>query len=96
MIEECQKQFDILNLKLNESIAKDPSRSSLQEMYTYLNIQIYNNYINIAQRFTNIQLPAYKTFLDQFTTFDRRDPGNEQIQDIINKLQPWVEHICKE
>lgn len=96
MIEECQKQFDILNLKLNESIAKDPSRSSLQEMYTYLNIQIYNNYINIAQRFTNIQLPAYKTCLDQFKTFDRRDPGNEQIQDIINKLQPWVEHICKE
>jgi hypothetical protein len=95
MIEECQKQFDILNLKLNESIAKDPSKSSLQEMYNHLNIQIYNNYIDIAEKFTNIQLSAYKTCLDQFKTFDRRDPGNEQIQDMINELQPWVEHISK-
>ena len=95
MIEECQKQFDILNLKLNESIAKDPSKSSLQEMYNHLNTQIYNNYIDIAEKFTNIQLSAYKTCLDQFKTFDRRDPGNEQIQDMINELQPWVEHISK-
>lgn len=91
MIEECRNQFDKLNLNLNKFITEDPSNSSLQEMYTYLNNQIYNNYIDIAEKYTHAQQIAYKTCLNQFKIFDSRDPGNEQIQDIINGIQPWVE-----
>ena len=92
-MENISKQIDDLFLKLHEkySITEYVEISTCNRKEYY----IYNNYIDIAEKFTNIQLSAYKTCLDQFKTFDRRDPGNEQIQDMINELQPWVEHISK-
>ena len=86
MIDKSYMQFDQLNIDLNESIAKDPSNSTLQELYGYINNQIYKDYARIFCHFSDSPLLQF-TISDivekQLRTFEERDPGNSQIEKLI-------------
>lgn len=86
MVKECEKEFDTVNIKLNDGIQEDPSNPKLQDLYRYLTKQIFYDYIDIAKTYPELKQTAYRTCYSQLKTFDQRDPGNEQIQDYINRF----------
>ena len=86
MVEACEKEYDDVNLKLNTAIANDPSNSRLQELYGYLNKQIFYDYIAIADNFQDRKQNAYRTCFNQLKTFEQRDPGNSQLLDYIDRF----------
>lgn len=85
-IDKCQKQFDLLNKTLNESISADPSNSRIQDVYGYCNKHIFDTYMSIANNYSDLKQQAYRACLNQFKEFDSRDPDNEQIQDFISRF----------
>ena len=87
MVKECEKEFDTVNIKLNDAIEEDPSNPKLQDLYRYMTQEIFYNYIDIADTYPELKQTAYRTCYDQLKTFDQRDPGNEQIQDYIGRFK---------
>ena len=85
-VDLCAQQFDRLNLTLNEQISNNPANARLQDAYKYFNKQIFNTYINIAENYPNQKQEVYRICLNQLKTFDKRDPGNEQIQGYIGRF----------
>ena len=85
-IVSCYDQFDFLNCKINERITTDPSNSRLHNLYKHINSQVYRTYMNLANKYPEKEQIVFQTCLSQFKVFDERDPGNEQIQDYIEKL----------
>ena len=85
-VDLCAQQFDRLNLTLNEQISNNPANARLQDVYKYFNKQIFNTYINIAENYPNQKQEVYRICLNQLKTFDKRDPGNEQIQGYIGRF----------
>lgn len=87
LIDECYNQFDLVNVKLNEQMASEPSNSRLQSMNNYLTEQMFDVYLILADKFPEKRQPAYRACLNQLKVFLERDPGNDIIQDLIDRFK---------
>lgn len=80
------ERFDELNLYLNDAICKDPSNDRLTGLYNYCIQNTFDAILKIAKRFPDKQQNIYKGLLNLLKEFDKRDPGNETIQEYLSRF----------
>lgn len=79
--------YDEINIFLNEEVSKNPSNQRLYELYIYSIDNMYHSYIQLAKKNPETAQYAYKDCYDLLTSYLKRDPGNERIENYINKFK---------
>ena len=85
-IMEGKNSFDLLNEFINEEIRKHPSDKRLNDLYRFCNRSIYNAFIDMTENYPKLENEIVNTCYKLLEVFESRDPGNEQIQNYIDRF----------
>lgn len=78
--------FDKINQTLLTAIESDPSNKRLHAFYHQCIQQTFDTFIDMANTNPDIKQNIYQTCLKLLKTFDRRDPGNDTITELIKRF----------
>lgn len=78
--------FDKINQTQLASIESDPSNKRLHDFYHQCIQQAFDTFIGMANSNPDIKQNIYQTCLKLLKTFDRRDPGNDTITELIERF----------
>lgn len=87
MIDNCNIWFDKLNIVLNSKMSESPSNSRLCDIYRYMNKRLFNVYLRFAEDYPEKAQEVYCSCLQLLKKFEERDPGNEQLNELIQYFQ---------
>ena len=85
-IEKCRELLDRINVSINKKIESEPANKRLADFCAYTVSQTFNIFINLAKEFPENQQKAYYTCLSLLKAFKERDPGNETVQEYIERF----------
>lgn len=85
-IERVRLIYSKINQYMLATIEEDPSNKRLNDLYNHMNYQTFNTFVNMADTFPTTKQEAYYTCLKLLKSFDRRDPDNDILQDLIGRF----------
>jgi hypothetical protein len=84
--EKCRELLDRINVSINKKIESEPANKRLVDFCAYTVSQTFDIFINLAKDFPESQQKAYHTCLSLLKAFKERDPGNETVQEYIERF----------
>lgn len=85
-VDKCRELLDKINVSINKRIESEPANKRLADFCDYTVSQTFDLFINLAKEFPDNQQKAYQTCLSLLKTFKERDPGNETVQEYIERF----------
>ena len=85
-IDNCKELLDKINISINKKIESEPANKRLADFSDYTVSQTFDIFINLAKEFPDNQQKAYQTCLNLLKAFKERDPGNETVQEYIERF----------
>lgn len=86
-IERTRLLFSKINQNMLATIEADPANKRLNDVYHYMINETFETFVSYIDMYPDNKQQALRLLLNLLKTFDRRDPGNELIAELMGRYK---------